>query len=151
MDIKETLQKIIVSRAFTVYQLTNLIAYELPNIISQFDTCLIIIPDLLHMFTHDPSIDLKEGKYLIREIVSAIRKIAISSSRTRCVVSWNYEHQSSFPYPKVLPKFDKCIEVARVKGEQPLSMVSLRIYNGKSSEYHSNANYLLEIYIYLQS
>jgi hypothetical protein len=59
-------------------QLTNLIVNELPNIIRQLDRCLIIIPDLLHMFTHDPNIDLKETEFLIKEIVSAIRKITIS-------------------------------------------------------------------------
>jgi DNA-directed RNA polymerase subunit RPC12/RpoP len=144
LDIKETLQRIVVSRAFTVHQLTNLIVNELPNINRQLDTCLIIVPDLLHMFTHDPSIDRKEAKYLIREIVSAIRKITISSSRTRCVVSWNHNNQSSFPYIKILlPNFDKCIEVASVKGEQSLSVISLRIYNGRSPEYRSNAHCLL--------
>lgn len=143
LDIKETLQRRVISRAFTVYQLTNLIVNELPNIIRQVDTCLTIVPDLLHMFTHDPSINRKEAKYLIREILSAIRKIEISSSRTRCVMSWNYDHQSSFPYSEVLPKFDKCIEIGSVKGEQSLSMVSLRIYNGRSSEHRSNAHCLL--------
>ena len=29
-----------------------------------------VVPDLLHMFTHDPNIDPKEAKYLIKEIVS---------------------------------------------------------------------------------
>jgi hypothetical protein len=84
LDIKETLQRIAVSGAFTVHQLTNLIVNELPDIIRQLDTCLVIIPDLLQMFTHDPNIDHKEAKYLIKEIVTTIRKLAISSSsRTR--------------------------------------------------------------------
>ena len=64
--IKETLQSIVVSRAFTVHQLTNLIINELPSIIRELDTCLVIVPDLLHMFTQDPAgIDRKEGKHLI--------------------------------------------------------------------------------------
>jgi hypothetical protein len=145
LDIKETLQRIVVSRAFTVYQLTNLIVNELPSIIRQLDTCLVIIPDLLHMFTHDPSIDRKEVKYLIKKIVSAIRKIAISSSRTRCVVSWNYNSQSSFPYSEVLPKFDKCVDVISIKGEQSALTISLRIYNRRSSEHCRNVHCLLHI------
>ena len=87
LDIKETLQRIVVSRVFTVHQLTNLIVNELPNIVRQLDTCLVIIPDLLHMFTHDANIDHKEAKHLIKEIVSAIKKVSMSSDRTRCVVS----------------------------------------------------------------
>src|SRR5919106_4533662 len=114
LDIKETLQRIVVSRAFTVHQLTNLIVNELPAIVRQLNACLVIVPDLLHMFTHDPNIDRREAKYLITEIVTTIRKMAISSSsRTRCAVSWNYNfHSSSSSYIKVLlPKFDKFIEV----------------------------------------
>jgi DNA-directed RNA polymerase subunit RPC12/RpoP len=121
LDIRETLQKIVVSRAFTVYQLTNLIINELPNIVRQLDTCLVIVPDLLHMFTHDPNIDRREAKYLIKEIVSAIRKIAISSSRTRCVVSWNYHHQSSVYIKILLPIFDKYIQVTSLGRSSSLS------------------------------
>jgi len=141
LDIKETLQRIVVSRAFTVYQLTNLIIKELPNIIRQLDTCLIIVPDLLNMFTHDPNIDLKEAKYLIQEIVSAIRKIA---TRTRCAVSWNYNHESSSYMKILLPKFDKCIEVTSLGKKQIASKFSLKIYDG-SSKYckHSSTSHCL--------
>ncbi len=125
LDIKETLQRIVVSRAFTVHQLTNLIINELPNIIRQLDTCLIIVPDLLHMFTHDPNIDRKEAKHLIKEIVSTIRKITISSSRTRCVVSWNYHHQSSLYIKSLLPIFDKYIQVTSFGGRSSSSFPQL--------------------------
>ena len=117
LDIKETLQRIVVSRAFTVHQLTNLIINEFPNIIRQLEICIEIVPDLLHMFTHDPKIDPKEAKYLIKEIVSAIRKIAISSSQIRCVVSWKYHRQSSSYNKILLPIFDKYIQVASLGGE----------------------------------
>jgi len=38
LGIKEILQRIIVSRAFTIYQLVDLVINELPEIIKQFDT-----------------------------------------------------------------------------------------------------------------
>jgi hypothetical protein len=144
LDIKETLQRIVVSRAFTVYQLTNLIINELPNIVRQLDTCLVIVPDLLHMFTHDPNIDRREAKYLIKEIVSAIRKIAISSNQTRCVVSWNYHHQSSVYIKILLPIFDKYIRVTSFGGSSSLSsfqQLSIKI-NRKMGEdtYSCNTN-----------
>jgi hypothetical protein len=41
--------RIIVSRAFTVYQLADLIINELPKVIKQFDTRIILVSDLLHM------------------------------------------------------------------------------------------------------
>ena len=80
-----------------------------------------IVPDLLHMFTHDPNIDPKEAKYLIKEIASAIGKIAISSSQIRCVVSWNYHRQSSSYNKILLPIFDKYIQVTSLGGESSLA------------------------------
>ena len=135
LDMKETLQRIVVSRAFTIHQLTNLIVNELPNIIRQLDTCLVIIPDLLHMFTHDPNIDHKEAKHLIKEIVSVIRKMVVSSSRTRYVVSWNYNHQSSSYIKTLLSRFDKCIVVTSFEGKLLQSTLRLKIYNRRNSRY----------------
>ena len=60
--------------------------------IKQFDTRLVVVSDLLDMFIHDRNVDCKEGIYLIKEIVSAIRKISMSSSssprQTLGVISW---------------------------------------------------------------
>jgi DNA-directed RNA polymerase subunit RPC12/RpoP len=144
LGIKETLQRIVVSRAFTIHQLTNLIINELPNIVRQLDTCIVIVLDLLHMFTHDPNIDRKEAKFLIKESVSAIRKIAISSSRTRCVVSWNYNNQSSLYTKIILPIFDKYIQVTSFRRGSPSSsfpQVSIKITHKMGNEcYGSNNN-----------
>jgi len=38
LDIKDMLRRIVVSRAFTIYQLVNLITNELPKVIRRFDT-----------------------------------------------------------------------------------------------------------------
>ncbi|MGH9951748.1 MAG: hypothetical protein ACRD5J_08995 [Nitrososphaeraceae archaeon] len=144
LDIKETLQRIVVSRAFTVHQLTNLIISELPNIIRPLETCLIIVPDLLHMFTHDPNIDPKEATYLIKEIISAIRKIATPSSQTRCVVSWNYHYQSSSYNKILLPTFDKYIQVTSFRGKSSSSSsfppLSIKINHKMGDEYCSSSS-----------
>ena len=141
LDIKEILQRIIVSRAFTVYQLADLIINELPKVIKQFDTRLVVISDLLHMFTHDPNVDRKEAIYLIKEIVSAIRKISISSSSPRQilgVISWNHHHQSSYN-DILLSKLDKHIEITdcitsrrkRLSSSLSPSSVKLKVSNNK--------------------
>lgn len=130
LDIKETLKRIVVSRAFTVYQLTDLVVNELPNITRRLDICLVVILDLLNMFTHDPNINHKEAKFLINEIISTLSKIALLPSRTRCAVSLNYNCNSSL-YIKTLLKFDKCIEVKSTGGKQLQSTLSLRIYDRK--------------------
>jgi hypothetical protein len=144
LDIKETLQRIVVSRAFTIHQLANLIINELPNIVRQLDTCIVIVLDLLHMFTHDPNIDRKEAKFLIKESVTAIRKITISSSRTRCVVSWNSNHQSSLYTKIILPIFDKYIQVTSFGGGSSSSssfpQVSIKINHKMDNEYYGSNN-----------
>jgi hypothetical protein len=75
LDIKKVLQSIIVCRAFTIYQLANLIIYELPKVIRQFDNVkLIIIADLLGMFVSDPQIEIEEAEYIIEKIITSIRR-----------------------------------------------------------------------------
>ena len=77
LDIKKTLQKIIVSRVFTIYQLIHFLVYELSKIIRKYNINLVVIPDLLEMFIQDPQLHMKEAKSLIREIAAALRKISV--------------------------------------------------------------------------
>jgi hypothetical protein len=140
-------------------QLADLIINELPKVIKQFDTRLVVISDLLDMFIHDPSVDGKEGRYLIKEIVSAIRKISMSSSspgQILSVVSWN-NHQSSYN-DILLSKLDKHIEFThctssrrkRLSSSLLSPSVKVKFTNNKDVKYNSNANnnkcsYLLPI------
>ena len=80
LDIKKTLQKIIVSRVFTIYQLIHFLVYELSKIIRKYNINLVVIPDLLEMFIQDPQLRMKEAKSLIREIAAALRKISVMNS-----------------------------------------------------------------------
>lgn len=84
----------------------------LPKVIKQFDTRLVIISDLLHIFTHDPSVDCREAVSLIKEVVSAIRKISMSSSSSRQILSIVSSDRHQLLYDDVpLSKFDKYIEI----------------------------------------
>jgi predicted phosphatase len=60
------------------------------------------------MFTHASSVDRKEATYLIKEIMSAIKKIS-SSRQILAVVSWN-QYQSSYNHV-LLSRLDKYIEI----------------------------------------
>ena len=139
--------------------MADLVINELPEVIKQFDTRLVVVSDLLHMFVHDPNVDRKEAIYLIKEIVSAIRKISSSSSSPRQilgVISWNH-HQS--PYNDILlSKLDKHIEITpcitsrrkRLSSLLSPSSVKVKVTNNKDVRYNSNANnnkcnYLLPI------
>jgi len=72
LDIKKTLQKIIVSRVFTIYQLIHFLVYELSKIIRKYNINLVVIPD--------PQLHMKEAKSLIREIAAALRKISVMNN-----------------------------------------------------------------------
>ncbi len=74
LDIKNTLSKIISSRAFTVYQLENLITNELSDIISKYNAKLVVISELLAMFD-DPYLDKIDAKLLLDSILESISKL----------------------------------------------------------------------------
>jgi hypothetical protein len=125
LDIKnKVLQHIITSRVFTIYQLTNIIMYELPKIIEQYDgTKLIMIYDLLDMFLRDPQLEVEEGQSLIKEIINSIRRrreifgntltvTSLSSSSSSCGNYCHHNRSSAAKYYKILlPRFDKHIEI----------------------------------------
>lgn len=75
LDIKKVLDGIIVSRAFTIYQLAELVVNELPKAIKKFGTRTVVVSGLLTMFLQDPAVDQMETKYLLRVILTAIQKV----------------------------------------------------------------------------
>ena len=111
LDIKDILKRIIVSRPFTIYQLANLVTYELPSVLRKFDTKIIIISDMLRMFLEDPQVKIGEALPLIKEITNSLRKF---SSDASIIVGLNCVPPSQY-YQMLLPSFDKCIRIT--KGE----------------------------------
>ena len=73
LDIRDILRRIVVSRPFTIYQLTNLVINGLPDVIRKFDTKVIIISDKLHMFLKDPSVRIGEALPLIKDVTNSLR------------------------------------------------------------------------------
>ena len=76
MDIKSTLNRIKISRAFTIYQLTNFIVNEISGLIKKHGINLIAMPDLLKMFLQNPETDIEEIQYIFKAIEKAFRKIS---------------------------------------------------------------------------
>ena len=74
LDVKDVLSKTISSRAFTVYQLENLITSELSNVVSKYDAKLVVISELLAMFD-DPYLDNIDSKLLLDSILESISKL----------------------------------------------------------------------------
>ena len=61
LETKRLMRNILVSRVFSIYQLTRPIIYELPRIIEQLSSDrksnVIVIYSLLHLFVSDPHIE----------------------------------------------------------------------------------------------
>lgn len=112
LEVQRVLRGIVVSRAFTIHQLAGLVAYELPKAIRQFNARLVVISDLLRMFTEDPQVSLREAQYLIGEIMQSVHKI----DNVLLVMSLD----GNSPYDRqILPSFGKRIETAKAKAKHP--------------------------------
>ena len=75
MHHRNVLRKVMVSREFTIYQLTNTIIYDLPKRIQLHKPKLIVISGLLDQFYQDPYIRAAEVESLVSQIVTALHKI----------------------------------------------------------------------------
>src|SRR6476659_4415610 len=75
MHHRSVLHKVLVSRQFTIYQLTNTILYDLPKRIQLHKPKLIVISGMLDQFYQDPYINISEAESLISQIVSALHKV----------------------------------------------------------------------------
>ena len=75
LDIKRVLDGIIVSRVFTIHQLTELIARDLSKAVPRFRAKLVVISGLLAMFQQDPMTDEAEAKRLLTHILAAVRSL----------------------------------------------------------------------------
>lgn len=116
LEIQKVLRGIVVSRAFTIHQLAELVAHELPKAVRQFNAKLVVISELLRMFTEDPQVSRKEARYLINEIMESVHKIDVL-----LVMSL---HGNS-PYDsQILPSFGKRIES---------NSLNIKLHNGHKS------------------
>jgi hypothetical protein len=60
---------------YEIYQLANLIIYELSKVLERWKTKIIFLSDLLHTFLQDPQVDVEESKYLIKQITESIQRL----------------------------------------------------------------------------
>jgi hypothetical protein len=75
MHYKSVLHKVLVTRQFTIYQLTNTILYDLPKRIQLHKPKVVVITGLLDQFFQDPYVNVGEAERLVSQIVTALHKI----------------------------------------------------------------------------
>ena len=106
LDVDDVLSKIITSRAFTIYQLQSLITHELESVIQKFNARMVIISDLLSMFTDDPYLDKIETKLVLYNIIRTISKLK------ECLVVVSISKPTQYD-DMVSKLFDKTIRVSK--------------------------------------
>ena len=110
MEVRSVLRSIVVSRVFTIYQLAGLVVRRLGEAVRQFDAKLVVISDLLKMFTDEPQLKYREARFLIQEIA---RAISLLPKDVLVVVSL-CDPQGKYD-KLVLPAFGKRIEIEEQK------------------------------------
>jgi hypothetical protein len=125
LDIKKSLQRIVLSRLFTIYQLVNSILYELPKFIQEFNVKIVIISDLLHMFVDNPQIHTNEVETLLKEIGNSLYKITKRNNillLTSLYLTSNNNDQSYDLSSNFLHIFNKGIEIVENKTNDRLKL-----------------------------
>ena len=74
LHLRKTLDRIIVSRTFTIYQLKSLLL-KLPQVIQEYQPAVLVMPGLLDLF-EDPNIKKKEAKSIIIRIKEIINDLS---------------------------------------------------------------------------
>lgn len=124
LDIKRALQRIVISRLFTIYQIVNSVLYELPKIIQEFNAKVVVIPDLLKMFVDNPQPHTKEVEVLLKEIRNSLYKV-IRRNNIVLIASlhsnYNSEQLSGLS-SNFLYLFNKGIEIVENKTNKRLKL-----------------------------
>ena len=118
LNIKKNLKKIMISRVFTVYQLTHFLKYELPKTIHNYRINIVIIPDLLAMFLQEAEMDIDEVKFLVTEIIDILKAIT-HEGKVLLITSLSLDDKLP-PFVrdlgnKIVKCFSKCVAIDKNK------------------------------------
>jgi hypothetical protein len=126
LNIKKNLKKIMISRVFTVYQLTHFLKYELPKTIRDHKINIVMIPDLLSMFFQEAEMDFEEVKFLVTEIMD-ILKVITHEGKVLLITSLSLDDQLP-PFVidlgnKIVKCFSKCVAIDKNKTNDKFKML----------------------------
>lgn len=126
MSKKNAAERILVVRAFTVYQVRRLISVELPEIVQKYQVRSVIVPGLLKVFDEDPNMRMKDVKKETSRIIEAINELS-----TRVLVVTSVQQGGNTHSESVLRAFKKRINLLR---RDKYSTLKAEIYNQGDSK-----------------
>ncbi|HEX9677703.1 hypothetical protein [Nitrososphaera sp.] len=124
LNIRKALDRIIVSRTFTIYQLRSLLR-ELPKVAQRYQARAVVIPGLLDLFD-DPNIKRKEAERVVGRISKSIAEI---SNRLLVITSLQDGKYTGL----VTPSFRQRIEMRKAR----YGRVSAELYNQRERNHVS--------------
>jgi hypothetical protein len=119
MHPRTVLNKVLVTRQFTIYQLTHTILYDLPKRVHLHRPSVIVISGLMDQFLQETNIHINEFGNLISQIVPALRRI----KDVLLIVSSRFGDEEM-----AIPTFPRLIEI-RAKKEFDETKLNLSVYN----------------------
>ena len=119
MHPRTVLNKVLVTRQFTIYQLTHTILYDLPKRVHLHRPSVIVISGLMDQFLQETNIHINEFGNLISQIVPALRRI----KDVLLIVSSLFGDEEM-----AIPTFPRLIEI-RAKKEFDETKLNLSVYN----------------------
>jgi hypothetical protein len=126
LNIKKNLNKIMISRVFTVYQLMHFLKYELPKTIHEYKINIVIIPNLLEMFFQEAEIDVDEVEFLVTEI-AAVLKVITDEGKVLFITSLSLDEKVPSLVVnlgnRIVKNFNKCIRIDKNKTNDKFKML----------------------------
>jgi hypothetical protein len=74
LDTENVLRRIISSRVFTIYQLAELICYDVPKLVKDYASNIVIINDILGTF-NEPELSYREASRVLKAVRDCINRI----------------------------------------------------------------------------
>jgi hypothetical protein len=126
LNIKKNLKKIMISRVFTVYQLTHFLKYELPKTIHEYKINKVIIPNLLEMFFQEAEIDVDEVEFLVTEVTDVL-KVITNEAKVLLITSLSLDEKLPSLVVnlgnRIVKSFNKCIRIDKNKTNDKFKML----------------------------
>ena len=108
LPLREALDKIIISRSFTVYQLAHSIRYDLPQALDRYGANFAVISNIFDMFVDDVKDD--EAKRITGDIARSVKKIC-RDKKVSILVTCRHKREDLesiiFPQSDVLVGFEE--------------------------------------------
>lgn len=129
MSKEDVAERILVVRAFTVYQVRRLLSVDLPKVVQKYQVRCVIVPGLLNAFDEDHNMRTKDVEKEIAKITEAINELS-----TSLLVVTSVQQRDGKQSELVLRAFKKRINLLPLLQKEKGGTLRAEIYNCGNSK-----------------